>query len=150
MEEVELSDQAHTSNLMEVDLSVGVLAETIYPVLAPMQRSEITGVVEAVAEAELEARVIEAEQQFVLAKEKLFALETKITPLLMGRKKFHEKCGGGLLLLNCHSNLALVTDPVQKDAIPIEEPINNNNNSEIVASKRIVRKRRRLISSLNM
>ncbi|KAI3833100.1 hypothetical protein MKX03_021378 [Papaver bracteatum] len=100
-------------------------------------------------QAQLKARVIEAEQQLVLAKEKLYALETKITLLLIGRKRFHEKCGGGLLLLNYHSNLALVTAPVQNDAITIEAPINNND-SNTVPSKRFVRKRRRLVSSLNM
>ncbi|KAI3899987.1 hypothetical protein MKW98_000887 [Papaver atlanticum] len=296
MEEVDLSDQAHTSNLIEVDQSESVVAEvempteTIYPVPAPMQTSELTGVVEAVAEVALSsatnqgklvgagqlyeegkhcgkipdedfediggfsvqkthaslyeaiwlkyghiasnhvltdfyesqvvvmievmdvigamngcpleevseeliddwekniklaeklefnigwlrerfedikkffsegkkleeslkeqnqamAQVTDAEQQLVLAKQKLSALETKITPLLMGRKKIHEKCGGGLLLLKSDTNLSVVTAPVQHDAILVEEPIDNN--SKTVRSKRIAKKRR-LISSLNL
>ncbi|KAI3847515.1 hypothetical protein MKW92_001457 [Papaver armeniacum] len=81
----------------------------------------------SVEQNQAKERVIEAEQQLVLAKEKLFALETEITTLLMRRENFKQKCGGGLLLLNSDTNLALVAAPVQKDAITIEEPINNSN-----------------------
>ncbi|KAI3833099.1 hypothetical protein MKX03_021377 [Papaver bracteatum] len=93
------------------------------------------------------AEVTDAEQQLVLEKQKLSALETKITPLLKGRKNIHEKCGGGLLLLKSDKNLSVVTAPVQNDAILVEEPVDNN--SKTVRSKRIAKKRR-LISSLNM
>ncbi|KAI3949012.1 hypothetical protein MKW98_021618 [Papaver atlanticum] len=54
--EVDQSVWVHTSNTMEVDQSVGVLAEVvmptedIYPDSAPTQGSELTVVVEAVAE----------------------------------------------------------------------------------------------------
>ncbi|RZC48149.1 hypothetical protein C5167_041105 [Papaver somniferum] len=86
-----------------------------------------------------QAKVIEAEQQLVLAKEKLVALETEITTLLMGRANFQKKCGGGLLLLSSDTNLSIVTDPVQRNAILIEEPIDNNN-TKTVRPKKIAKK----------
>ncbi|KAI3879036.1 hypothetical protein MKX03_019393 [Papaver bracteatum] len=76
---------------------------------------------------ETKAQVIEAEQQFVLAREQLSALETKISPLLLERQNLIEKCSGGLLLFNCETNLSLVTASVEKDEIMIEEPIDNIN-----------------------
>lgn len=60
-------------------------------------------------QVQTKAQVIEAEQQFILAKEQLLALETKVFPLLMERQNFIGKCSGGLLLLNCGTNLSLVT-----------------------------------------
>ncbi|KAI3909864.1 hypothetical protein MKW92_048519 [Papaver armeniacum] len=78
-------------------------------------------------QVQTKAQVIEAEQQFVLAKEQLLALETKISPLLTERQNLIDKCSGGLLLLDCGTNLSLVTAPVEKDASMIEEPIDNIN-----------------------
>ncbi|KAI3872519.1 hypothetical protein MKW92_044394 [Papaver armeniacum] len=80
------------------------------------------------------ARVIEAEQQLVLAKERLSALETKIPLQLMAKQNFRDKCGGPLLLFNCGTNLSPVKAPVQENAVLIEEPIGNNN-SKTVPSK---------------
>ncbi|KAI3910980.1 hypothetical protein MKW92_035610 [Papaver armeniacum] len=95
------------------------------------------------------ARVIEAEQQLILAKEQLSDLETKIPPLLMAKQNFQNKCGGPLLLFNV-TNLSPVTAPTQEDAVRIEEPMADNNSETVpVPSKGIVRKTR-LISSLNM
>ncbi|KAI3949013.1 hypothetical protein MKW98_021619 [Papaver atlanticum] len=136
--EVDKSLWVHTmdfdqSNTMEIDQSLGVLTEVvmltdvIYPDQAPTPGSELTGIVEAVAEDETKAQVMEAEQQVVLAKEQLLALETKICPLLMERQNLIDKCSGGLLLLDCGTNLSLVTAPVENDAIMIEEPIDNIN-----------------------
>ncbi|KAI3957737.1 hypothetical protein MKX01_007568 [Papaver californicum] len=89
-------------------------------------------------QVQAKARVIEAEQQLVLAndglnmaKERLFALEAKITPLLMERQNFLKKCCGRLLLFNCDTKLSLVKAPVQKDAILIEEPIDNSNSKTV-------------------
>ncbi|XP_026395702.1 uncharacterized protein LOC113290300 [Papaver somniferum] len=79
------------------------------------------------------ARVIEAEQQLVLAKERLSALETRIPPLLTAKQNFRNKCGSPLLLFN-----SPVTAPVQEDANLIEEPIDDNN-SKTVPSTRTVR-----------
>ncbi|XP_026425340.1 uncharacterized protein LOC113321644 [Papaver somniferum] len=76
---------------------------------------------------ETKAQVIEAEQQFVLAKEQVLALGTKISPLLTERQNLIDKCSGGLLLLDCGTNLSLVTAPVENDAIMMEEPIDNIN-----------------------
>ncbi|KAI3840561.1 hypothetical protein MKX03_018095 [Papaver bracteatum] len=70
------------------------------------------------------AQVVEAEQQLLLAKERLLALETKIPPLLMAKQNFRNKCGGPFLLFNCATNLSL-TALVHEDAILIEEPIYN-------------------------
>ncbi|KAI3956508.1 hypothetical protein MKW92_016077 [Papaver armeniacum] len=50
-------------------------------------------------QVQTKAQVIEAEQQFILAKEQLLALETKVSPLLMERQNLIDKCSGGLLLL---------------------------------------------------
>ncbi|XP_026430715.1 uncharacterized protein LOC113327799 [Papaver somniferum] len=49
---------------------------------------------------------IEAEQQLVLAKERLSALEAKISSLLKEKESFLSKCGGPLLLFNCSTNLS--------------------------------------------
>ncbi|RZC86631.1 hypothetical protein C5167_029982 [Papaver somniferum] len=76
---------------------------------------------------ETKAQVIEAEQELVLAKEQLLALETKISPLLIERQNLIEKCSGGLLLLDCGTNLSLVTDTVEMDPITMEEPVDNIN-----------------------
>ncbi|KAI3849167.1 hypothetical protein MKX03_014659 [Papaver bracteatum] len=82
---------------------------------------------------QVKARVIKAEQQLVLAKERLSALETKIPLLLTAKQNFRNKCGSPLLLFN-----SPVTAPVQEDANLIEEPIDNNN-SKTVPSTRNVR-----------
>ncbi|KAI3838229.1 hypothetical protein MKX03_025937 [Papaver bracteatum] len=78
------------------------------------------------------ARAIEAEQQLVLAKERLSSLEAKIPLLHTAKQNFRNKCGSSLLLFN-----SPVTAPVQEDAIPIEEPTDNN--SKRVPSTRAVR-----------
>ncbi|KAI3948971.1 hypothetical protein MKW98_021577 [Papaver atlanticum] len=171
------------SNSMEVDGSVGVLAqvvkpiEDIYPVPAATQTSDLTGVEEAVAEVavssapkqdkfpgagqlyeevfaeekklqealaqqdQAKARVIEAEQQLILAKEQLADLETKIPPLLMAKQNFQNKCGGPLLLFNAGTNLSPVTAPIQEDATRIEEPMADSNSETVpMPFKEIVRK----------
>ncbi|KAI3964742.1 hypothetical protein MKW92_047932 [Papaver armeniacum] len=97
---------------------------------------------------EAKARVIEAEQQLFLAKERLSALETKIPPLLMAKQNFRNKCGGPLLLFNGRTNLSPVTAPVLEDAILNDEPTDNN--SKGGPSTGIVARKTRLISSLNM
>ncbi|RZC48113.1 hypothetical protein C5167_041079 [Papaver somniferum] len=104
---------------------------------------------EIVAEQdEAKARVIEAEKQLFLEKERLSALETKIPPLLVAKQNFRNKCGGPLLLFNGGASLSPVTAPVQDDAILTEEPMPDNNNSKRGPPTGIAGKIR-FISSLN-
>ncbi|MCL7036006.1 hypothetical protein MKW94_020509 [Papaver nudicaule] len=86
-----------------------------------------------VEQVQANAQVFEAEQQLVfandglnMAKERLFALETKISPLLKERQNFLTKCGGRLLPFACGKSTSGVISPVLKDEMPIEEPIDNN------------------------
>ncbi|KAI3840560.1 hypothetical protein MKX03_018094 [Papaver bracteatum] len=94
---------------------------------------------EALAEQDqAKARVIEAEQQLILAKQQLSDLETKIPPLLMEKQNFRNKWGGPLLLFNGSEDLSPVTAPIQEDAIHIEEPIADNNSETMpVPSKEL-------------
>ncbi|XP_026416860.1 MATH domain and coiled-coil domain-containing protein At3g58270-like [Papaver somniferum] len=102
------------------------------------------------------SQVLEAEQQLVLAndrlnmaKERLFGLETKTSPLLLERQNFLKKCGGRLLLFD---GVPHAMAPVEKDATAIEEPIDNSN-SETVPSTGIAasipRRTRTLTTSMS-
>ncbi|KAI3993832.1 hypothetical protein MKX01_002845 [Papaver californicum] len=89
-------------------------------------------------QVQTKAQVIEAEQQLVLAndklnmaKERLFALETKISPLLVERQNFFKKFGDRLLLFDGGTSLPPAMAPMQKDAMPIEEPIDKNNSKTV-------------------
>ncbi|KAI3964741.1 hypothetical protein MKW92_047931 [Papaver armeniacum] len=111
--------------------------------------AEVEKLRETLAEQnEAKARVIEAEEQLFLAKERLSALETKIPPLLVAKENFRNKCGGPLMLFNGGTNLSPVTAPVPEDAILIDEP--NDNNSKGKPSTGIVARKTRLICSLKM
>ncbi|KAI3924437.1 hypothetical protein MKW98_032638, partial [Papaver atlanticum] len=102
------------------------------------------------------SQVLEAEQQLVLAndrlnmaKERLFGLETKTSPLLMERQNFLKKCGGRLLLFD---GVPHAMAPVEKDATPTEEPIDNSNSETLPSTgiaASIPRRRRTLTTSMS-
>ncbi|KAI3912886.1 hypothetical protein MKW98_012828, partial [Papaver atlanticum] len=129
-------NQAHTGNSMEVVAEVAVSSGATKQDKFPGSGQEYQeGIKKSFAEEkkiqdtlmeqiQKRERAIEAERKLVLAKERLFALEAKISSLLKEKENFLSKCGGPLLIFNCSTNLSSVTAPV---GTLMEEPIDNNN-----------------------
>ncbi|XP_026382430.1 uncharacterized protein LOC113277585 [Papaver somniferum] len=130
----------------KLEFNIGWLRERLEDIKIDFAGEKKLKLKEMLAEQDqAKARVIEAEQQFALAKERLSAFETKIPALLMAKQNFRNKCGGPLPLFNFEEPIdnnnkskrvpnSPVTAPVQEDAILIEESVDKNNKSKRVPS----------------